>query len=278
MQPTGRFQDLVAIMARLRSACPWDMKQTRESLKPYLIEEAYELIEAIESGDPDAMREELGDLLLQIVFHACIAEERGEFDASDVVKGISAKMISRHPHVFGDKTFDTAEDVVVQWEERKKEEGKLRQSILEGVPPQMPALLRAHRLQSRASRSGFDWARVEDVMAKVDEELAEFREALASGDEAHMEEEMGDVLFSLVNLSRFIGVNPEDALRKTIAKFIKRFRHIEISATEQGRELRDLTLEEMDALWDSAKGGRAATQTEIEGQAGPAPDSETESI
>jgi tetrapyrrole methylase family protein/MazG family protein len=247
------FQELLRIMHKLRQSCPWDKKQTHETLKPYLIEEAYELIEAIEADDPARIKEELGDLLLQIVFHAELAGERGDFTASDVVEAIATKMVSRHPHVFGDETFETPEEVVGQWEERKKEEGKLRESILEGVPESMPALLRAHRLQSRASRVGFDWSRAEDALGKVEEELREFREAISSRDQREVEDELGDIFFALVNVSRFVGVNPEDALRRTISKFISRFRHIEMSAADAGVSLKDLTLEEMDALWDEAK-------------------------
>jgi tetrapyrrole methylase family protein/MazG family protein len=247
------FDELVAIMTRLRGKCPWDKKQTHDSLKPYLIEEAYELLEAIEAADDEAMREELGDLLLQIVFHAELGRERGAFDIADVASGISQKMVHRHPHVFGDQTFETAEEVVGQWEERKKEEGKKRESILEGIPREMPSLLRAHRLQSRASKVGFDWQRIEDVIAKLDEELREFHDALGRKSQAEVENELGDIFFALVNLSRFVGVNPDDALRKTISKFVKRFRHIEMRASEEGRELRDMSLDEMDALWNEAK-------------------------
>ncbi len=250
-----QFDRLVEIMKQLRAGCPWDRKQTHDSLKPYLIEEAYELLEAIEAGDDDAIREELGDLLLQIVFHAELGRERGAFDMSDVAEGISNKMVHRHPHVFGEKKYDTAEEVVGQWEERKKEEGKKRESILEGIPREMPSLLRAHRLQSRASKVGFDWQEIDDVIAKLDEELHEFRDALKNRNQEEVEDELGDIFFALVNVSRFVGVNPEDALRKTISKFVKRFRHIEMHASEAGRELRDMTLEEMDALWNEAKKG-----------------------
>lgn len=245
---------LIEIMETLRKQCPWDRKQTRESLKPYIVEESYELIEAIEEGAPDRIKEELGDLLLQIVFQSRIAQERGEFDMEGVIDGISDKMLSRHPHVFGGEKYATAEEVAHRWEERKKEEGKLRESILEGVPSAMPSLLRAHRLQSRASMAGFDWKKVEDVMEKLQEELAEFREALRSGEQPRMEDELGDIFFALVNISRFVGVNPEDALRKTISKFISRFRYIETRASEAGLRLSEMTLAEMDALWDEAKG------------------------
>jgi tetrapyrrole methylase family protein/MazG family protein len=249
------FKRLVEIMEALRKRCPWDKKQTRQSLKPYLVEETYELIEAIDSNDPETIKEELGDLLLQIMFHSQIGKELGQFDIFDVIETISGKMVSRHPHVFGTEKLDTVDEVLDQWEDRKKEEGKLRDSVLEGLPGSMPSLLRAHRLQCRAARTGFDWRKVEDVLNKLDEEIHEFRTALKRGERKDIEEELGDVFFSLVNVSRFVGVNPEDALRGTISKFISRFRHIEMKAAERGMSLRDMTLEEMDVLWDEAKDG-----------------------
>lgn len=251
------FQKLVDIMARLRSedGCPWDKVQTSESIKPYLIEETYEVIEAIDEKDPAKMKEELGDLLLQIVFHAQIAKDRGEFEIDDVINKINEKMISRHPHVFGGAVFETPEEVTKQWQERKKEEGKFKESALEGVPKELPSLLRAHRLQSRAAKVGFDWAKVEDVFGKLDEELEEFREAIEGKNKSEIEDELGDIFFVLVNISRFVGVNAEEALRKTISKFISRFRYIEMKASDEGRSLSDMTLDEMDALWDEAKRG-----------------------
>lgn len=252
------FNRLLDIMAKLRSenGCPWDKEQTRQSLTPYLVEEAYEVLESLDEGDPHKIKEELGDLLFQIVFHCQIAKERGEFDMGDVIKKISDKMISRHPHVFGEASFETSGEVLKQWDERKREEGKLKESILEGVPKELPALLRAHRLQARAAKVGFDWQHVEDVMRKLDEELAEFREALEKKEQPAIEDELGDVFFSLVNISRFVGVNPEDALRKTISKFISRFRYIEMKAADGGKSLSDMSLEEMDALWEEAKTAR----------------------
>ena len=249
------FQELLHILEKLRSeeGCPWDRVQTRESLKPYIIEEAYELIEAIEENDREKIKEELGDLLFQIVFQCQIAREKGEFTMSDVIQEIGTKMVARHPHVFGNTECRTPDDVVRQWEVLKKREGKLRDSILEGVPRAMSSLLRAHRLQKRAAQVGFDWEKVEDVLKKVDEEMCELKEALQSGRREEMEDELGDIFFMLVNLSRFIGVNPEDAHRKTISKFIHRFRYIEMKAAEQGRQLSEMTLEEMDRLWDEAK-------------------------
>jgi tetrapyrrole methylase family protein / MazG family protein len=249
------FKELLTIMEKLRGekGCPWDKVQNRESIKPYIIEEAYELIEAIEENDPEKIKEELGDLLFQIVFQCQLAREKNEFDMSAVIEKIGEKMISRHPHVFGEAECRTPGEVVKQWEVLKKQEGKLRDSILEGVPKAMSSLLRAHRLQKRAAQVGFDWEKVEDVLKKVDEEMNELKEALKSGKKEEMEDELGDIFFMLVNLSRFIKVNPEDAHRKTISKFIHRFRHIEMRAAEQGRELSGMTLEEMDNLWDEAK-------------------------
>lgn len=249
------FHELVRIMETLRSerGCPWDKVQTRETLKPYIIEEAYELVEAIEENNPDAIREELGDLLFQIVFQCQIASERGEFTISDVIRAIGEKMVARHPHVFGSASCETPDDVLRQWEVLKKHEGKNRESILDGVPRAMSSLLRAHRLQKRAAQVGFDWAKVEDVLGKVDEEIRELKDAIRSGSREEMEDELGDIIFMLVNLSRFIGVNPEDAHRKTIAKFIHRFRYIEMKAAEEGKSLTDMTLEEMDRLWEEAK-------------------------
>jgi tetrapyrrole methylase family protein/MazG family protein len=257
------LKELLTIMERLRSVngCPWDKVQTRESIKPYLIEEAYELIESIEEDDPEKIREELGDLLFQIVFQCQIAREKGEFDMSGVIEKIGEKMISRHPHVFGEAECRTPGEVVKQWEVIKKQEGKLRDSILEGVPKAMSSLLRAHRLQKRAAQAGFDWDKVEDVLKKVDEEMQELKDALKSGKREEMEDELGDIFFMLVNLSRFMKVNPEDAHRRTISKFISRFRHIEMKAAEQHRELSDMTLEEMDRLWDEAKQNERRGQT-----------------
>jgi tetrapyrrole methylase family protein/MazG family protein len=249
------FKKLIDIMAKLRSeqGCAWDKVQTHETLKPYLIEEAYEVIEAIDEKDDAKLKEELGDLLMQVVFHSQVAKDNGEFDINDVIEKISSKMISRHPHVFGDAKFDTPEEVKKQWHDRKKEEGKLRDSALEGVPKELPSLLRAHRLQSRAAKVGFDWPKIDDVVAKLEEELHEFRQAVQGKDKKEIEEELGDIFFVLVNLSRWVGVNAEEALRKTISKFISRFRYIEMKAAENGRKLEEMTLEEMDALWDEAK-------------------------
>ncbi len=249
---------LVRLMAQLRGpdGCPWDKKQTPDSLKPFLIEECYEVVDALEDGSPDKVRDELGDLLFQIVFHARIAEERGQFTLHDVITAIHEKMTRRHPHVFGDEKLSTDKEVLANWEELKKKEKahKDRKSILEGVPKELPSLLRAHRLQERAARVGFDWNHLNEALPKLDEEIAEFKEALTGGDAGRIEDELGDVFFMLVNVSRFLGVNPDEALRKTISKFIHRFRYIEEHAENAGRSMNDMTIEEMEKLWQEAKG------------------------
>jgi MazG family protein len=254
------FSALVALMAKLRGpdGCPWDRKQTTSSLKPFLIEECYEVIDALDEDDPVKVKEELGDLLFQIIFHAQIAEERGRFTIHDVIASNVEKMIRRHPHVFGDAQLSTDKEVLANWEEiKKKEKGhKERTSVLEGVPRHLPSLLRAHSLQERAARVGFDWTRIEEALPKLDEEMAEFKESLKKEDPAGIEEELGDIFFMLVNISRFLGVNPEDALRKTISKFIRRFRYIEEHAADSGRSLGDMGLDEMERLWQESKGKR----------------------
>jgi tetrapyrrole methylase family protein/MazG family protein len=256
MAKAGReFERLMEIMAALRKGCPWDRKQTPATLKSYILEEAYEVLEAVDEKDPAKIKEELGDLLFQIIFEAHIFSERGEFEMKDVLTGIAEKMIRRHPHVFGEMRLKTPEEVIDKWQEHKKKEGKLARSVLEGIPASLPALLRAQKVQKRAARVGFDWERVEDVAEKLDEEIKEFKKAVkkkkANRDE--VEEEFGDILFSLVNVARFAGVNPEDALRKTTAKFITRFKHIEKRAKEKGFKLEEMSLKDMDALWDEAK-------------------------
>ncbi len=253
-----KFSDLVTLMAKLRSpdGCPWDRKQTPESLKPFLVEECYEVIDALDEGSPGKVKEELGDLLFQIVFHARIAEERGQFTIRDVIAANVEKMIRRHPHVFGDARLSTDKEVLAHWEEtKKKEKGyEERKSVLEGVPRHLPSLLRAHSLQERAARVGFDWSRIDEALPKLDEEMAEFKESLKKEDSASIEEELGDIFFMLVNISRFLGVNPEEALRKTISKFIQRFRYIEEHAADAGKSLNDMTLDEMEQLWQESKG------------------------
>ena len=253
-----RFGELVQIMARLRgeNGCPWDREQTHASIKPYLLEETYEVLESIDENDPAKLEEELGDLALQVVFHAQMADEAGLFTIADVLRGINEKLRRRHPHIFGDVKADTAQEVLFNWEQIKKlerEKAKGSASVLDGVPRELPALLRAHRLQEKASRVGFDWNETRQVFQKVEEELAELRAAMESKQPDRMEAELGDLLFSLVNLGRFIAVNPEDALRKTIARFIARFQYIEEELARRGKAPGQVTLEEMDALWAEAK-------------------------
>lgn len=251
------FSQLVDLMAQLRSpaGCPWDREQTPESLKPFLIEECYEVLDALDEGSPDKVKEELGDLLFQIIFHARIAEEQGTFTITDVISAITEKMIRRHPHVFGEEKVSTSGEVLANWEEIKKKEKmhQERTSVLDGVPQGLPALLRAHGIQKRAARVGFDWKELDEALPKLDEEILEFKQSLKSKDAAAIEEELGDIFFMLVNISRFLEINPEDALRKTISKFIHRFRHIEKHAAEAGRSLNDMTIDEMEALWQEAK-------------------------
>jgi MazG family protein len=249
---------LLAIMARLRGpgGCPWDREQTLDSLRPYVLEETYEVLEAIEDGDPRAHREELGDLLLQIVFQARLAEEGGDFDFADVATAISDKLVSRHPHVFGDAEVKDSEAVLKQWAALKREEKKSKgggRSVLEGVPREMPALARAERLTEKASRIGFDWPDASGAREKIGEELAELDDAIAAGDPRRVEDELGDVLFAVANLARKLAVPPEEALRRALGRFIARFEHVEAGLDRLGIPHGEATLEQMDALWDEAK-------------------------
>jgi MazG family protein len=249
---------LLGIMARLRApdGCPWDREQTLATLRPYLLEETHEVLEAIESGDRREHCEELGDLLLQIVFHAQLAQEQREWDFADVADAISNKLVSRHPHVFGDAKVADAEAVMSQWVKLKQQERAKKgrgQSVLEGVPRELPSLARAERLTEKASRIGFDWPDLKGARAKVDEELRELDEAIAAGAPVEIEAEMGDVLFALANVARKAGVPPEEALRGTIGRFIARFEHVERGLATKGIPLGEATLADMDALWDEAK-------------------------
>lgn len=244
-------------MATLRSptGCPWDRAQDRTSLKPYLLEEAYEVLEALEAGDPAQLKAELGDLLFQVIFHAQIGRERGEFDIYDIVKGSIDKMTRRHPHVFGSATASTPQEALKNWEEIKRQETAATKatSVLDGVPRQLPSLLRAQRLQDKASRVGFDWERAEQAWEKLAEEMQELRADLVRQDRARVEAELGDVLFSLVNVARLLEINADEALHNTSAKFIRRFQFIERELSRQGKSPKQATLAEMDALWDQAK-------------------------
>ncbi len=251
------FYELVNIMKKLRGkdGCPWDREQTSDSIKPYLIEEAYELLEAIEEKNPDKIKEELGDLLFQIIFHAKLAEEQKEFDVFDVCLHVKEKMIRRHPHVFGNTEVSCSKEVLVRWEDIKRKEPKNadRKSTLDGIPKELPSLLRACRLQEKAARVGFDWEKIEKVFEKVEEEMAELKQTFPNNNKIEMEHELGDVLFSLVNIARFIKVNPEEAMRKAICRFIERFKYIEEETTRRGLDLKDLSLQEMDKYWNEAK-------------------------
>ncbi|HNW27848.1 MAG TPA: nucleoside triphosphate pyrophosphohydrolase [Spirochaetota bacterium] len=251
-RPLYQFAEIIAAL-RGENGCPWDRKQTHESLRPYLIEEAYEALDAIESGDPAHIREELGDILLQIYLHAEIAREQNEFAIDDVARSIIDKIILRHPHVFGDATVRDADHVADRWEQIKKAEKPHRESILDGVPKHLPALLKAYRIQQKVSRVGFDWERIEDVAAKLDEEVGELKGAIATTDRDKITDEAGDILFSIANLLRFMHINPEEALEKTISKFIRRFQYIEKRAAGMEKNLEEMTIGEMENLWQESK-------------------------
>lgn len=297
-----RFDQLVQLMARLRApdGCPWDRKQTHESLKPYLLEEAYEVLETIDRLETGLLREELGDLLLQILFHAQIGAEAGTFTIDEIMQRLAEKLVRRHPHVFGGPPTSEnpadAEEVVTRWEEIKRKERKAAgqpESLLNGVPKTLPALLRAFQLQARTSRVGFDWPHnsegIEQIIGKVEEEIQELHEAIKAGAQPpapessgpvqdvqrehreQIEAELGDILFALVNLARVIKVNPEEALRKATNRFADRFHYIEAQAARAGRSLDGMTLQEMDALWEEAKQREASRQ--VGSQTGPARDS-----
>jgi tetrapyrrole methylase family protein/MazG family protein len=250
-----QFQRLIEIMARLRGpdGCPWDREQDHESLKPYLVEETYEVIDAIDKHDAARLAEELGDLLLHIVFHARMAEEKNEFDIEDVCRKICDKLIQRHPHVFDTPVDLTSSEVIDRWEIIKQNNRAKGYSLLEGVPGSLPALLKAYRIQEKVGRVGFDWKEAKDVVAKIKEEVAEFEKAFGKADKQAMYHELGDLLFSLVNLSRHLGLQAEEALNKTNGKFIERFKYIEKKLAENGKTPAETTLEEMDALWEEAK-------------------------
>jgi MazG family protein len=254
---------LVSLVEKLRGegGCPWDREQTRETLKPMLIEEAYEVLDALDATNPAELKDELGDLLFQVVFHSQIASEKGEFDMADVIDRSHDKMVGRHPHIFGDADLKTSEDVLKHWEDIKAAEKGIQsastpdseRSLLDGIPSKLPALHRAYQMTAKASRVGFDWSRLEDILSKLKEETGELREAQAHQDSEKIAEELGDLLFVAVNVARFLQVDPETALRRSNEKFDRRFRYIESAIKRQGRELRNCTLAEMDALWDEAK-------------------------
>lgn len=250
-QQLQAFDRLLTIMDELRAQCPWDKKQTMETLRHLTIEETYELGDAILDNDLEEVKKELGDVLLHIVFYAKIGSETNHFDIADVCNGICEKLISRHPHIYGDVKVENEEDVKRNWENLKLKEGK--KSVLEGVPNSLPALVKANRIQEKVAGVGFDWEQPEQVWEKVQEELNEFKAEVASGDKNAMESEFGDVLFSMVNYARFLKINPENALERTNKKFSKRFKYLEEKAAAMNKQLKDMTLAEMDVFWEEAK-------------------------
>jgi len=254
-QISSAYIELLEVLRKLRSpdGCPWDQKQTSESLIPYLLEETYEIIESIEEGDTETLKEELGDLTLHIIFQAELAREAGQFDIADSLKYITKKLIQRHPHVFeqhdGNKSMG---DINHSWEIAKQKE-KQRDNILDGVPKSLPALVRARRIQEKAANVGFDWKESLPILNKIEEEFSELKEAMNLQDSQMIKDEMGDVLFSLVNLSRFLNINPEDSLRMAILKFENRFSEVEKELKKRGKSLSDSSLEEMDEIWNLVK-------------------------
>ena len=257
------IEKLIDLVARLRgeNGCPWDREQTRETLKPMLIEEAYEVLDALDMDDPEELKDELGDLLFQVIFHAQIAREKGEFELADVIDRSHEKMVGRHPHIFGDADLKTSEEVLKNWEDIKSAEKGIKsaalpdseRSLLDGIPSKLPALHRAYQMTAKASRVGFDWSCLEDILAKLQEEASELVEAQEENNPDSIIDEVGDLLFVAVNAARFLGVDPETALRHSNDKFDRRFRYVESSVKQQGRALNDASLEEMDALWEEAK-------------------------
>jgi MazG family protein len=250
-----RFVELLSVMTRLRGegGCPWDREQTRNTLRPFLVEETYEVLDALDTGESARIMEELGDLLFQVVFHVEIARERAEFSMADLLAALVDKMVRRHPHVFGDRTVGSAAEALTQWEAIKQAERGPGHSVLHGIPRSLPGLLRAQRIQHRASRVGFDWQDPMAALEKVREEVEELATALPEGDDAAIQAETGDLLFAAVNVARLARVDPEAALQGAVERFRTRFQHMESAAEEGGRELRSLTLDEMERLWMEAK-------------------------
>lgn len=247
------FAELLDIMETLREKCPWDHKQTMESLRTLSVEEVYELGDAVLKNDMQEVKKELGDLIMHIVFYALIGEERCEFDITDVLKEICAKLRYRHPHIYGEVKVEDENDVLRNWEQLKLKEKGRHNKVLEGVPDALPALVKAYRIQDKVRGVGFDWEQKEEVWQKVKEELEELEVEVARNDQEHMEEEFGDFMFAMINAARLYGINPEDALEKSNRKFIRRFSYVEEKANESGRKLSEMTLEEMDEYWNEAK-------------------------
>lgn len=251
MEANNRFDQLVKIVKILRKECPWDRKQTHESIKDNLIEEAYEAVDAIDQNDFDELKKELGDLMLHVVFHANMASETDYFEIEDVIYTIQDKLIRRHPHVFGEVEVKDEQEVARNWESIKLSEGK--ESVLDGIPRHLPALIRAQRMQEKAANVGFDWPDSEQVIEKIEEEVEELQQSLKTGERNEQKSEFGDLLFSLVNISRFYNMDAEDCLRMTNKKFEKRFRYIENCLQQEGKSWKDTSLDEMDAYWNKAK-------------------------
>lgn len=247
------FAKVLEVLDTLREKCPWDAKQTNESLRPNTVEEVFELVDALAANDSQNIKKELGDVLLHVAFYAKIAEEKGDFDIADVCKALTDKLIFRHPHIYGNVKADSAEEVIKNWEQIKLKEKDGNKSVLSGVPSALPALIKANRIQEKVSNVGFDWEQPEDVWEKLKEEISEVEAEITSGNKKGIEEEFGDLFFALVNAARLYGVNPENALEKTNRKFISRFNHIEKRAKETGKNLKDMSLSEMDEFWDEAK-------------------------
>ncbi len=247
------FLQLVKIMDDLREKCPWDKKQTIDTLRPLTIEETYELTDAITAKDWQGIKEELGDVLLHLLFYSKIGSEQGQFTIQQVIEGISKKLIHRHPHIYGDVQVANEEDVKRNWEQLKLKEGKGKKSVLEGVPKSLPSMVKATRIQEKAKQVGFEWENKEDVWKKVEEEIIELQQAVEENDQQHIEEEFGDVLFSLINYARFLNIDSEGVLEKTNLKFIYRFQKMEQQAASQGKKLAEMSLEEMDAIWNEVK-------------------------
>lgn len=247
-----KFIELVEIMEKLRNECPWDKEQTHASLRKYIIEEAYEVVETIDKENWEDLGEELGDLLLQVVFQAAIAKESGKFTLETVIEKLNRKLIQRHPHIFGDKKVHSSKDVQINWEKIKLKNSN-RKSLLAGIPSSAPALLCAQRLQERASKVSFDWIQVTDVIEKLEEELKELKSAISDNNREEMDEEMGDIFFSLVNISRFLEISAEDSLRKSNEKFIRRFKYIEEAFDNNYDQMKKAGLKELDKKWEEAK-------------------------
>ncbi|MEE8587577.1 MAG: nucleoside triphosphate pyrophosphohydrolase [Acidobacteriota bacterium] len=261
-QQTGYYWGkLVELMDLLRSpqGCPWDREQTRETLKPMLIEEAYEVLEALDGDDPEELCEELGDLLFQVIFHSRISKERNEFDSEDVCRRIYQKMVGRHPHVFGDASFADSQELLKNWEDLKAAEKESsgrkydRRSLLEGIPDKLPAIYKANQISAKAARVGFDWPELAGIREKVEEEFQELDDALQSGDARRIQEEVGDLLFAALNVSRYLGIDPETALNRANRKFTRRFQRMEKHFEARQRPLKDVPLEEMEAIWQQFK-------------------------